>query len=391
MKRVWLRAMALAACLVMMATAVSAQGIMRVYVSEGTMEEALAGRLTVLLGRAFPKTEFELLDRAEGSLRDLVLDDRAPQLAICSPGEAAVWAREGLLLPLQTHMEDQEKIAREILSVCVYDENLFMMPLTAHHRQMAVNVKLFEKHALGYMLDEIAHPVWYPTEFQQILEEFAIADMPALDLWHAAPEDAAPMEAMIQAIYCGMLLDEDGKTCTADEKSVHSGMRWMRDLIEGGAIGYVSTRAEALERFLAGETAIFVDWTKELQEKYAQQMKEAGMIIKTRPYPSSSGLPVRSYELTGVSVFDSGDEKINALALQAAAFLHEDAQAQRLLSKREIFEDDSIWLWDLSASSHGATLRSLMCQAFEKIFEEKQEIAPALERIKAGMDMVLER
>ena len=92
-----------------------------------------------------------------------------------------------------------------------------------------------------------------------------------------------------------------------------------------------------------------------------------------------------------MSVFDSGDEKINALALQAAAFLHEDAQAQRLLSKREIFEDDSIWLWDLSASSHGATLRSLMCQAFEKIFEEKQEIAPALERIKAGMDMVLER
>ena len=93
----------------------------------------------------------------------------------------------------------------------------------------------------------------------------------------------------------------------------------------------------------------------------------------------------------GVSVFDSGDVRMNAIALQAASFLHEDAQAQRLLSERGIFEDDSIWLWDLSASSHGATLRSLMCQAFEKIFEEKQEIAPSLERIKAAMDRVLER
>ena len=201
MKRVWLRAVILAAYLVMMAAAVSAQDAVRIYVSEGVMEDELAGRLAVLLGRAFPKAEFELIDREDGNLRDLVIGDCAPQLAICAPGEAAVWAREGLMLPLQRQIEDQEKIAREILSVCVYDENLFMIPLVAHHRQMAVNVKLFEKHALGYMLDEIAHPVWYPTEFQQILEEFAIADMPALDLWHATPEDAAPMEAMVQAIY----------------------------------------------------------------------------------------------------------------------------------------------------------------------------------------------
>jgi len=391
MKRVLLRAVCLAACLMMLVNAAAAQTVMRMYVGEDAMEEELAQRLATLLDRAFPQAEFEWIDQAEGSLRDLVLRDCAPHLAICSPRESAAWAKEGLTLPLQRHMEDQEAIAREVLSVCVYDENLFMIPLIARHRQMAVNVKLLEKHALGYMLDEIAHPVWYPTEFQQILEEFALADNPALDLWPAEPEDAAPMEAMIQAIYCGMLLGEDGKTCKADEKGVLSGMRWMRDLIEGEAIGYVSTHQEALERFLAGETAVFVDWTRSLQAQYAQQMKEAGMIVKTRPYPSSSGLPVRSYELTGVSVFDSGDAKANALALQAAAFLHEDAQVRRLLDGRGIFEDDSIWLWDLSANDRGATLRSLMCEAFKKILKENADIEQTLVMLKAGMDTTEQR
>lgn len=386
MKRVWLRAVCLAACLMLLAAAASAQTAVRIYVGEGAMEEEIAQRLTALLNRTFPQAEFQLTEHKEGGLRNLVLDDMAPQLAICSPREAAVWAEEGLTLPLQTHMEDQEEIAREILSMCVYDENLFMIPLTAHHRQMAVNVKLFEKHALGYMLDEIKHPVWYPTEFQQILEEFAIAGKYALDVWRPKPDNTAPMEAMVQAIYCGMLLGEDGTTCKADEKAVFSGMRWLRDLIEGEIIGFADTREAALERFLAGETAIFVDWTKRLQEKYAQQIKEAGMMVEERPYPSSSGLPVRSYELSGISVFDSGDAKINALALQAAAFLHEDTQAQKILGGRGIFEDDSIWLWDLSAGDRGATLRSLMAEAIKKSLEEEQDIARVLEIVRAGMD-----
>ena len=386
MKRVLLRAVSLAACLMMLAVTAAAQTVVRVYADEKAMEEKKARQMTELLGRAFPDAEFELIGREEGDLRSLVLSDCVPQLAVCSPREAAVWAGEGLTLPLQTYIGDQQKIAREVLSVCVYEENLFMAPLIAYHRQMAINVKLFEKHALGYMLDEIAHPVWYPTEFQQILEEFAIAGRTAMELWPAEPESSAPLEAMIQAIYCSRLLSEDGGVCRADDKGVFSGMRWLRELIEGEMIGRADTRQHALERFLAGETAIFADWTKELQETYAAQMKEAGMIVETRSYPSSSGLPVRSYELTGVSVFDSGDAAVNALARQAAVFLHEDAQAQRLIGERGIFEDDSIWLWDLSASDRGATLRSLMCGAFQKVIEEGQDAAQALAMVKAGMD-----
>lgn len=384
MKRVLLRAACLAACLMMLSGCAMAQNVLRVYVDKEALGTEAARQLAALLERKFPQAAFELLEDGE-DLRALVLSDNGPQLAIASPGEVFPWAKEGLTLPLQSRIDDQTEIAHEVLSVCVHEENLFMAPLAARHRQMAVNVRMLEKQGLGYMLDEIAHAVWYPTEFHQILEEFAIADMPALDVW-LAPQDSGAMEAMIQAIYCGGLLGDDGQTCMADSKAVLYGVRWLRDLIDGGLIGMQETRQAALDRFVAGETAIFLDWTEALQKKYAQQMKDMGMQVEERPYPSSCALPVRSYEVMGVSAFDSGDAQKNTLAMQAAAFLYEDAQAQMILGKRQIFEDGSIWLWDLSSSEHGATLRSLMHEALEQIIHEERDIEQALAMVKAGMD-----
>ena len=386
MKRVLLRTVFLAVCLMMLSGSALAQNVLRVYVGEGAMEDGMVRRLTALLKERFEQAEFVLEDGEDG-LRQLVLDDRAPNLAICSPREVYAWAKEGLTLPLQQHIGGQEDVARELLSSCVQDEVLFMAPLTAQHRQMAINVKMIEKHAMGYMLDEIAHPVWYPTEFQQILEEFAIADAPAMDIWKMQPQDCAAIEALLQAIYCGRLLDEDGMTCMADEKDFQAGLRWLRDLVNGGMIGKLETRQDALDRFLAGETAVFLDWSRQMQEKYAKQLREAGITVEMRPYPSSSGLPVRAYELTGVSVFDCGDAGDNALALQAAVFLHEDESAQAILGERGIFDDGSVWLWDLAANNRGTTLRSLLCDAAERVLAGEEDVVQALEMVKAGMNM----
>ena len=384
MKRVLLRAVFLAACLTTLAVGAMAQNTLRVYVAEDVLEEGTAKRMITALQERFEQAEFVLEDGGE-DLRELVLADRAPNLAICSPREARTWAEEGMLLPLQRHIGDQESVAKEVLSSCVLEENLFMAPLAARHRQMAVNVKLLEKRAMGYMLDEVAHPVWYPTEFQQILEEFAIADAPAMDVWPMQMQDCTAIEALIQAIYCGRLIGEDGKTCEADGKAIQAGVRWLRDLTDGEMIGLCQTRQEALERFLAGETALFLDWSQQMQEEYTKQLRDAGMTVETRPYPSSSGLPVRAYALMGVSVFDSMDAKANALALQAAAFLAEDEMA--LLGERGIFEDGSIWLPDLSASDRGATLRSLLCDAVGRVLAGEEDVVRALEMVQAGMDI----
>ena len=132
-----------------------AQEEMRLYVQEGCLEAAQAGRLLALLEQ---EGAWALM-QDERSLRELVLAGDAPDLAICRPQAARPWAKEGLLLALQTHIGSQQRMQRQVLAQCVQDEVLFMAPLIAHHRQMAVNERLMEEMGLGYLLDQQAYPV----------------------------------------------------------------------------------------------------------------------------------------------------------------------------------------------------------------------------------------
>ena len=62
------------------------------------------------------------------------------------------------------------RMAQQVLSACEQDGELFMIPLLAHHRQMAVNRRRLEQEHLSDLLDARTHPVWYPLELQQALE-----------------------------------------------------------------------------------------------------------------------------------------------------------------------------------------------------------------------------
>lgn len=359
---------------------------MQVYVASGAMDSDMAGRLVDQLGRTYNRAQWELVeqDACGMSLRELVLADRAPDLAICSPQEAAPWAREGLLLPLQTRLGEQARIQPQVLQSCVHEEQLFMAPLLARHRQMAVNAVLFEERRLQYLLDPVTHPVWYPTEFQQILEEFALADAPAMELWPAQVEDSAAMEALVQAMYSGFFCTSDGELGQMDSSQLVAGLRWLQDLVNGGMIVGVQSRQAALAHFIRGDTAIFIDWTQAEAQSWRTALAENGVQVQTVPYPASIGLPVRSYDVVGAAVFDSADAQRNALALQAAVSLHEDPHG--LLGSREIFRDESIWLPPLETNERGMTLRSLFCGALNDVLWQGGEPAQALGMIRSTLD-----
>ena len=196
------KVIALTLLLVLLAGGAAAQEAMRLYVQPDALEEGQAQRLLALLQTETEGAQWALVDQAE-TLRELVLAGRAPDLAICEPAEARIWAQERLLLPLQTQIDGKMRIQRQVLDLCVQGENLFMAPLMASHRQMAVNVGRFEDMGLGYMLDQQTYPVWYPAQFYQILEEFLIRDEVAVDVWRAEMDNSAAIEALTQAIYGG--------------------------------------------------------------------------------------------------------------------------------------------------------------------------------------------
>ena len=308
----------------LLAAGAMAQGTMRVYMGRDTLDDQTAWQLVEMIGRAVPQAQWEaVLEEETGeSLRALVLSDRAPALAVCAPGEALPWAKEGMLLPLQAAIAGQNRMQRQVLDCCVLEENLFMAPLLARHRCLAVNVRRFEEQRLGYMLDELTHTVWYPTEFYQILEEFLLDDETAMDVWPAQPQTSAGLEALVQAIYGGSLLSEDASLCQANAPEIRAGLRWLGETVACGLIGLAQSREDALARFVSGETAIFADWTAQEATRQKDALAENGVQVHTMPYPSSIGLPVRAFTLTGVCAFASGDAGTDALAVKATAFLN---------------------------------------------------------------------
>ncbi len=367
----------MAAFMLLFISGAAAQETMRLYVQEGALEEAQMQRLLALLDD--DRTQWTLIED-EQTLRELVLAGDAPDLAVCAPAEARPWAKESMLLALQTHIGSQQRLQRQVLDQCVYGEELFMAPLIACHRQMAVNGRRMDEMGLGYMMDSQTYPVWYPAQFYQILEEFLLHDAVALDVWPPDAESSAPLEALTQAIYGGMLLGEDGETCQAQSAAMCAGVQWLADAVDDEMIGYCNTREEALERFLRGETAIFIDWNTEVEAQAADRMSQ----ISIRPYPSALGLPVRSFELVGVCAFSSGDAARDARLVQACTRVYEGAQD--VFGPRGIWEDGAIWLPDLDAADGGATLRSLFCAAMNRVMQQGEQAEAALQRVQTAMD-----
>ncbi len=348
----------------------TAQAEVEVFFAHGAMEEAKARQLIELTKREFPDEEWTAVFEEEESLRDRVLSDHVPQMAVCAPGEAEVWAREGLLVPLEANGAD--RIQEEVLDACVANEQIFLLPLLAQHRQMAVNRRLMDQEHLGYMIGIQKHPVWYPAEFDQILEEFMLSGEPGMDIWPAQPETSAALEALIQSIYGGIL------TADGDNNNVKAGLLWLRDRVTCGVINVVPTREMALKRFLEGKTAVFLDWTP--QEMLISGEKMDGGELAVMPYPTSYGMPVRSFEVTGVCVFNTEEKQT---AAKAAAFWNEDPQAQRILGERAIWEDGAVWLPVMTGEK--TVLHGLFCAAINGVISGKTTPDAALYMIQEAM------
>lgn len=192
MKKV-LAAILLAIGGMMAGTGALAQVQMDVYFTANAMERETAERLMELTRRTFPQAQWNCrqAEDEESDLRALILADDVPEIVVCAPGEANLWVSDGLFAALDGRVTDADRIDEQVLGACVQDESLFMLPLVARHRQMAVNRRLMEKRRLDSMTNPIEHPLWYPMEFDQILEEFALADHPALEICLPSRKTAA--------------------------------------------------------------------------------------------------------------------------------------------------------------------------------------------------------
>lgn len=373
------------ALLLLCGVAASAQEDMRVYIAQGAMKRQEAQRLIAWLNEEFPQGAWTAVLGEDGvSLRELVLSDRVPQLAICPPGEALGWAKEGLLLALDDEeAPERERVQQEVLESCTLNGVLFMRPLWASHRQMAVNARLLARRSYGSLLDDMEHPVWYPMELNQMLEDFALDGTPGMEIWLEGEDDGAALEALLQAIGGGAMLDADGRYCEGG--AALEGLAWLQIMVSQGLIGVAQSRQEALVRFAAGETAFFIDWTQAEAVRSGAALERAGVELAERPYPSSGGERVRAFEVIGAAVFRTERSAQVLLSLTALRRLADEEQAWLLPQERAIWRDGTLWLPPLDASDTGSTLRRLFAQAVRDVLSGGQDAQEAERGIGAAM------
>lgn len=370
--------------LLLLAGACSAQaqerGEIAVYAAQSAISRQKAAQLTALCQRAFPQAEFTLV--TAGDLRGLVLADSAPDIALCAPEEAAVWAREGMLVPLMGAIADGEQMAEAVLSACVQAESAFMAPMSAQFKQMAVNRRLLDKLDMGAMLDEMEYPVWLPMQMLQVLDECALSGITGAEVWLPEGRAGEAIAALVQSIYSGSLLSEDGETVLADSGAMIAGVSWLQDMLDAELLALADSREAALARFLDGETALFFDWTNE--DAQALRLAESNLEVCALPYPSSSGMPVRAFSLCGAAAFASGDEAKDALLREVIAFMAGDAQAQLVLGERGVCEDGAIWLPRISVTGRGGALYALFEQALCAVMRDGLAPETAMRAVQAA-------
>lgn len=353
----------------------------RIYAAETALDRAAAKSLAAQLAKTFPQGDFTVEHESQaGSLRDMVMADCAPQLALCAPQEARMWAAEGMLAPLDSRIAEPARMQEEVASACTQGDWFFMAPLAARHRHVAVNARLLHQVGLGTLLDDGERTIWYPQQLNLVLEEFAMRGAPAMDVWLPGGGGDAPA-ALVQAVYGGILQPQAG----TDMTGLCAGLTWLQEMTEHGYIRLAQGREEALRAFLAGETALFIDWQDGDDLRYARLLQGGAVELALIPFPSLLGTPVRSWELTGAAVFLSDDPAQTALALEAAAFLGRDAAAQKLLGKRQFWTDGAVWLPDLSAHPQGATLCSLLGAALCAALSGEEDAADAADVLRAAV------
>lgn len=372
----------------MMSANAVAQTTMNVFFTERAMERGQSRMLMELTRREFPQAEWQSEMQADTgrSLRELILADDLPEIVICAPGEAYGWAKEGVFEALDACAGDMAAVNSQVVSACTEDGRLYMAPLTATQRQIAVNRRMLERRRLGYLTSVVDHPVWYPMEFDQLLEEFELAKAPAVEIWKPSPENCAALEALIQAIYGGTMLTEDGRHSQIEHVNVRAGLEWLCERVKSGMIVQVESRQEALDHFLSGKTALFIDWTQEDEQRCARQLRENGIELMTMPYPTATGFTIRSFELTGACIPVGLEGEAHAMAEKAVAFWRTDERAQSVLDGGSIAQDDAVWLPLQDTSEVGTTLRRMMCGIVQEVLAGRNSPAEALRLAQAALD-----
>lgn len=341
----------------------SAKADLQLYIGKNTVSASQGEALARLLQTGLEEPVQAAMQTDE-SFSQRMTDGSAPDMAILCADEMRKWANAGMLTALDGCTDTLGEMSEEIVNGCVADESLYALPLGIRSRAMAVHPAWMEKIRMAYLLDERMHAAWYPTEILQALDELALSGGTGLDLWPPQETGTLCFEAFLQGINGAWFSAGETDAGNADLEALEDALVWVEEMVRAELVGTAQSRDEALARFLAGETAIFIDWTMEDSRTYAGEIEDGS--IQLLPYPSMSGIPFAAGDVVCFLAPCSGEEG-EQRARQAAALLASNGYAQQVLGETLPAADEMDWLIGVNMLEGGATLRALFAQAVGEI------------------------
>ena len=232
-----------------------------------------------------------------------MMDGCAPDLAIVFAREAGPWAKAGLLARLDGDEQEGQ---------------LYVLPVLVHERMMAVRAQCMDAAHMAHLLDARMYPAWVPMQVLQALDELAMQGGAGMEIWPPQEGNTLFLEAFLQGVSGEWFPPEAWSVREMDAMALKNALTWLSDMAGAGLIDAAENREAALERFISGETAIFIDWSDAESKAYAKEIRDGEIVLV--PYPNAAGIPQRAGRLVSVCAAEgpAGQEARRAAVLIAS-------------------------------------------------------------------------
>lgn len=301
-------------------------------------ESGLAGDFEKNLIAAFEKeyptikVNFKLISFAEGpaEIEAAIADGKAPDIVYDAPGRIIIWAKRGLLEPLDDVLATEKPyITTGLLSVSAgKDRRTYMYPMHEGGFSMAFNKEMLEDMGLIDLLPYNRRDrSWTLAEYEKLLTaikgKLSDGQTPGVFYYKTQGGDQGT-RAFLMNLYGNVsLLNGDYSKYTFNSVNAVKNVEWTVNAMKKGLLldGADKTSNDAIGMFVESKAAHTILYSPQLNKMYNGKRNYKGKDFTPifMPFPNNSGAPSLEFLAGGACIFNNGNaEKIKA----AKKFLH---------------------------------------------------------------------
>ena len=230
--------------------------------------------------------------------------------------------RQGRLADVTDLWADlEEDLYPVVADQCSDAGHRFALPLAVNVYCMAIRTDLFQNAQADSLVNTTTH-TWSAGSFLQAADNLTQLGIdPVLSIYCANTDGDVFTRLLVENLQGGKYVNPINGTYLANSTQIVNALKQLRET--PGLFRPDMTASDALEQFLAGQSAMVLNWSSRLQLQYGSDKPVVHML-----YPSNAR--TKTYcDVYALAVMDSADPQKLAASMTLAAFLNGSDEAIR--------------------------------------------------------------